>query len=433
MFVGPGVEVADDWLCEGIWDAQYGDGGFDRTDLVFGTGVRLRGDSAVFVSSGTTVDRLHECTRGGERYVSNSLPCLLAFLRASLDVSFKGYAPVSGTIRHGLRAYVRDLPTTAGAVRLAYFHNLSWDASELSEVPKPGVERNFGSYAAYRNFLHDAMARLAENASAPERRQPFQLVATLSTGYDSPTSTVLASEVGCGQTFGFDRGRGGQADSGAAIAEILGLAYALVETKAWRSMPMAAVPFLAALTASGSSVVFKGAESLLSGRVVFTGFHGDKMWDRDTTALGPDIVRTDASGTDLTEYRLWAGFVNCPVPYFGVRQIRDIHAISTSPDMAPWDVDGGYSRPICRRIVEERGVPRHMFGTTKKATAQFILRSDDFLTPDMQLDYEEWLQSRNLSVDVDTSGRPVLREYAFHWAVDRAKEHYRDPLLESEP
>jgi hypothetical protein len=402
----------------------------------------------------------------------------LSLAGGSLDLFFEHYGLVSGSITKGLDAYTRNLPTTVGPVRLTYFHNLSWDGHELSEVPKLDLERDFSSYEAYRSFLDETMERLATNARAPERRKPFQLIATLSSGYDSPTSTVLASQAGCRQAFGFDRARGGRDDSGAPIAKILGLAYDTVQTTAWRSQPMAAVPFLAALTSAGSSVSFKGAEALLAGRVVFTGFHGDKVWDTKTQALGPGIVRTGASGTDLTEYRLWVGFVNCPVPYFGVRQIRDIHAISTSPDLAPWDVKGGDSRPICRRIVEERGVPRDMFGVGKKATAQFILRTDDFLTHDMRLDYYRWLRSRRqawvsrgekpphrltdlrivararvgmlaerlgrtaaakrlgprvdavltrLSVKFDPSKRRVLHQYAFHWAVDRAKDCYPDP------
>jgi hypothetical protein len=166
------------------------------------------------------------------------------------------------------------------------------------------------------------------------------------------------------------------------------------------------------------------------------------------------------------------------LPFLGVRQIKDIHTISTSTDLAPWDVKGGYSRPICRRIVEERGVPRDTFGVEKKATAQFILRADNFLTRDMRLDYYEWLRSRRqawvnrglrppgrltdlrfvsrarfgvlaervrqsgaakrlgpraesvltrLSPESDPHKRHNFQQYAFHWAVDRAKERYPDP------
>jgi hypothetical protein len=478
VYVGAGVEVADDWLCEGIWDGPFAEGDLDRTDLVFGSGVRLRGDEVVFVSSGTTVDRLHAWEGDAEHYVSNSLPAVLAFAGGSLDLFFDQYGRVARSIVKGLDAYTRDLPTTAGPVRLTYFHNLSWDGHRVSDTAKPAVERDFSSYEAYRRFLDEAVERLAKNAQAPERRNPFQLTTTLSSGYDSATSTVLATQVGCQQAFGFDRARDDRADSGAPIANILGLRYQTVETKAWRSQPMAAVPFLAALTSFGSSVPFKGAEALLATKVVFTGFHGGKAWGRKTDALGPDIVRRDASGTDLSEYRLWVGFVNCPVPYLGVRQIKDIHAISTSPELAPWDVKGGYSRPICRRIVEEAGVPRDMFGVKKKATAQFILQPEAFLTRGMRRDYYRWLRSRRqawvsrgerppshladlgivvrvrigavaerlrrstgvkrlgpradavlarLSKGSESSKRLVLGQYTFHWAVDRAKERYPDP------
>jgi hypothetical protein len=474
-FVGAGVEVADAWLCEGVWDAPYADGALDRTDLVFGSGIRLRGDSIVFVSSGTTVDRLHALECRGRQYISNSLPCLLAFTGGSLDLSCDRYGYIGRSIVKGLDAYERELPTTVGTVRLTYFHNLSWDGRELSEVPKPALRRDFSSYQAYRGFLDVALERLATNARAPQRRSQLKLIATLSTGYDSPATAVLARQVGCWEAFGFDRARGNQNDSGAEIARILGLQYSSIRTDAWRSQPMAAVPFLAAITSFGSSVTFKGAEDLLAGSVVFTGFHGDKVWDAKTKSLGPDIVRGDASGTDLSEYRLWVGFVNCAVPFLGVRQIEDIHAISTSPGLAPWDVRGGYSRPICRRIVEEEDVPRDMFGAEKKATAQFILGPASFLSRDMRLDYYRWLRSRrrawinggeeppglvsdlrvlaryrvgrlagrlsrtavvrwlggragavlvDLSNHSDSIKRQVLGKYVFHWSVDRAKESY---------
>ena len=216
---------------------------------------------------------------------------------------------------------------------------------------------------------------------------------------------------------------------------------------------------------------------------MFTGFHGDKVWDTNNDALGPQIVRSDTSGTDLSEYRLWVGFANCPVPYLGVRQVRDIHAISTSHELQPWNVGGGYNRPICRRIVEEQGVPREMFGRHKKATAQIVTHPDDFLTRAMRRDYLLWLWNRRrewsgrgmcppvqltdlvpgqarvaafaarlrrtsamkrlgrradaalarLSIATDPDRRAARYGYAFHWAVERAKERYPNPRAGSFP
>lgn len=75
---GPLVGARDGWAIEGVWAGPFEEGGFDRTSLVFGSGVRCRGDHVTFVSSGTNVDRLWHMDRGGSLVVSNSLPALLA-------------------------------------------------------------------------------------------------------------------------------------------------------------------------------------------------------------------------------------------------------------------------------------------------------------------------------------------------------------------
>ena len=393
VVTGRDVEAGDDWVCEGVWDASFSDGDFDCTDLVFGSGLRVRGDEVVFVSSGTTLDRLHALDRSDRVHVSNSLPAVLSVANGSLDPRYTGYRKIGRSIMHGLDRYEREVPTTVGTIRLTYFNNLGWDGRSLCERPKPEIRRALGSYRGYRSFLDEALRRIADNAAATERARPLQLISTISSGYDSPTVTVLARGVGCQETFGFDRVRGDQDDSGAPIAEVLGIRYHALQTAAWRSEPMAAVPFLAALAAGGSGVLYKGAESLVDGKVVLTGYNGDKVWGTKPTDPGDEFVRLDTAGVDLTEYRLWAGFVHCPVPFFGVRQIRDVQAIGTSDELAPWNVTSDYNRPICRRIVEEEGVPRKMFGVRKKATAQPVLRAAAYLTRDMRRDYYRWVRA----------------------------------------
>ena len=42
VFHGPMVEVGSDWCVEAVWAGEFEDGDFDRTDLVFGSGVRRR-------------------------------------------------------------------------------------------------------------------------------------------------------------------------------------------------------------------------------------------------------------------------------------------------------------------------------------------------------------------------------------------------------
>jgi hypothetical protein len=44
---------------------------------------------------------------------------------------------------------------------------------------------------------------------------------------------------------------------------------------------------------------------------------------------------------------------------------RDIWKVTISEEMGPWRLGNDYDRPIPRRIVEEKGVPRNLFGFAK--------------------------------------------------------------------
>jgi hypothetical protein len=109
----------------------------------------------------------------------------------------------------------------------------------------------------------------------------------------------------------------------------------------------------------------------------------------------------------LTEYRLHAGFIHCPLTFWGVKQIRDLHELSNSAEMRPWDVPGGYSRPICRRIAEEAGVPRQAFGVSKRAASQQAFASWEFLTDTSMRDYLRWMR-RNRWLLIKEGGLPLL-------------------------
>ena len=75
-YLGTRVEVSDDWFCEAVWDGPFPAGGFDETDIVCGSGVRIRGDRVVFVSSGASIDRLLSiCTSDG-LFVSTLNSCI---------------------------------------------------------------------------------------------------------------------------------------------------------------------------------------------------------------------------------------------------------------------------------------------------------------------------------------------------------------------
>lgn len=91
MFHGSWVETKELWFCEAAWAGDFEAGGFDQTDIVSGSGGRIRYDSLCFVSSGSNIDRLHSINRSGVTYVSNSLICLLAWIDADPDIDYFEY------------------------------------------------------------------------------------------------------------------------------------------------------------------------------------------------------------------------------------------------------------------------------------------------------------------------------------------------------
>jgi hypothetical protein len=393
VFHGPRVELAADWFCEAVWDGSFDEGDFDRTDLVFGSGARAReGDGVCFVSSGSTVDRLQSIDSGGSSWVSNSLPCLLRGVGATLDPTYAGYYTDLKSISKGLGRYTRQLATSAGPVRLTYYHNLRWDGTRVIETPKPPGPSGglFGTFTAYRSFLTGTLGRLTENMQAPSRAEPYHLLGTISSGYDSAAAAALARPYGLTEAISFGSASSGEPDSGEIIADVLGVRLTILARHAWRAASFAEVPFVAA-DAKGEDVYFKGAETLLARRVLLTGFHGDRVWDR-AARTDADFLRGDQSGLSLSEYRLWAGFLHCPLPFAGGRQAASIRAVSRSGELAPWHTGSYYSRPICRRILEEAGVPRDAFGRWKKSVSVLFSAQEGFLTPASLADYRFWLE-----------------------------------------
>ncbi|WP_119461978.1 hypothetical protein [Rhodospirillaceae bacterium SYSU D60014] len=401
---GQRVEVADEWFCEAAWAGPYEDGGFDRTDIVAGSGGRRRAGTVTFVGSGSTIDRLQVSRQEDAVYVSNSLLCLIATLGIELDPCYPGYYSDFRTVVAGLDAFQRRVRILQGDLELCYFDNLVWDGASLEVRRKPWPDRDFSGFEPYRTFLVSVTAELVENARSLARRFPYRTIGTVSTGYDSPAVTALAKEAGNREVFSFRTARGGFNDCGDRIAAHLGLDCTILDRDAWRARALPEVPFLAA-NAYGEEMHFSGAEDLLRGRVVFTGFHGGKIWSKPDKGLGPDIVRADPSGLSLTEYRLWVGFLNCPVPFWGAREYRQIHAITHADEMKPWDVSSQYSQPLSRRIAEEAGVPREFFGQVKRAASVVLwnrAESEAFLTERSLADYRAWL--RRLSGQFVRSG-----------------------------
>lgn len=395
---GAGVDCHQNWFCEAVWDAPYQQGNFDRSDLVFGSGGRIRDDAATFVSSATTVDRLQHTT-GDLTWVSNSLPCLLEAEAAQLDPGFRGWLEWFESITRGIATPHPDLPLTSGSARLVYHDNLEWNGHNLKRVPKHNPTRDFSSFEGYRSFVQGALKRIGDNLRSDHRANQWSWLGTISGGYDSAASAVMAREAGLRRVMTLTESRPGIPDSGEHIAAALGLDCRVIERLAWQQQTHLEPLFIAA-DGQGKEILFAGASDASKNRVLVTGVAGDSAWGSNDVARNGDLARSNHSGLSLTEYRLHAGFLHLPVPFMGLRQHADLTRLSQAPELAAWDVGGRYSRPIPRRVVEESGVDRNTFGRRKTGASVRFMIGEDPWSRVGRMEFASWLRS-------DASGQPA--------------------------
>ncbi|MBN1854467.1 MAG: hypothetical protein JW829_17175 [Pirellulales bacterium] len=396
LFHGPCVEINDRWAVEAVWAGDFGNGDFDQTDLVFGTGIRMRENRIVFVSSGTTLDRLCYCWHDNSWYVSNSLPALLAGANLSLRDDYHQYAEDISTIFFGLNEYKRLIPTTTDDVRLVYFNNLTYHNGCLTETAKIDTADRFETFEDYALFLAATAGQLANNMNDKRRRQQIYPLTTVSSGYDTAAAAVIAQRTGCRSAVTFMQSNSlwKGSDSGQHIAEQLGLSCKTYNRTSERYPLEESIWAAAGRPGVLNWTLFDYPEPLC---LFFTGCYGDEMWDRRQWNLPYPFTGCTLANGGIGEFRLLKGVFHCPVPFWGVRRRSELHKINYSKQMEPWTLHNKYDRPIPRRILEEVGIPRHAFGQRKRLTSHEAA----FLWPysaDSQARFCQFLKRRGLRV-----------------------------------
>lgn len=426
---GDRVETRPDWFCEAVWPGLFETGDFDKTDLVAGTGGRCRDGVVIFVAPGNTIDRILSLQIGNALWVSNSLAALLAATGSTVDPTYPRYYEDFATVVRGLISFKRSLVTSLGDIRITMYGLLTWDGRNATDRIRNVMQRDFGSFAAYSGFLRENLAALAENIADSARNNRYRFLATVSSGYDSPAIATLAHAAGCEESLCIDSDRFGEPENGDRVAALIGLRPLRIDRDAWRKLDQPEILFIAA-DGTSEAVSIAAAGASLVGRVLLTGYHGDKVWAKDTEDLSANIVRGDSSGLSLSEFRLWQGFIHCPITFWGVRQIADINRLSRADEMRPWDVPGDYSRPIPRRIVESAGVSRDAFGAVKRASA---VAFTEFMGADALRAYRAWLHLHR--TDWLKRGRvPPPTSERYEWLAAAARDAteralHRTPLL----
>jgi hypothetical protein len=351
--------------------------------------------------------------------------------------------------------------------------DLSVARREKSEPAPPS------DYATYVSGLRRKVRALLDNAASPDRLRRYRPVVQLSRGYDSPAVAVLVRDAGGREAMTYSRAEGvSTEDDGLAIAELLGLSCSEYDRFAYRSQRGLPEAEFCAAGNLGSQVPLATMEEQLRGSVLCTGHGAARVWcERSSSAkaAGPNLSLHDAadlSGASLQEFRLRVGFLHFPVPYIGMIHATAIMAIAQSPEMEAWSIGGNYDKPIQRRIVEEAGIPRHLFGQKKMASGHSRIGEIRRMTAASQTDYRafyvglrkrapklRWLKARakralqkrlyktlrlsarhrlpafgigllpTMNCQQFDIRRPWARHFTMHWGQERIRHRY----LEGEP
>ncbi|MBW1784086.1 MAG: hypothetical protein JRL30_25525 [Deltaproteobacteria bacterium] len=383
VYHGDRLEVQKTFFIEGTWNGDFDKGEFDQTECVFGTGAVLKRESIIFVSSATTTDALFYRSEASRCIVSNSLPFILAFTGDSLDPTYHRYHVHNESILGGINRYDKTIRTTKGKIAHLFFRNLEVNNLGPREIDKP-LPEPFNSYHDYYHYLVNNYHLITTNIRSERRATKLSICSTQSKGYDTTAINAVSSLFGIDKVFTCTKAKGEgayadrdkhlqQDDDGSEICKSLGLHCTPVDRRAYEIRFADEYLYYASQHENQDANFVDIVRRITPITILLTGVLGE-IWYTSNCArngryyIDSELKRWDLGGHGLSEVRLQSGFIQLPFPYMGAQRREDIQKISDAPEMRPWRLNNHYDRPIPRRMAEERGVPRALFGQTKLAT-----------------------------------------------------------------
>lgn len=380
------------WVMAGMWAGDFAKGDFHESEHVYGSGLRVNGDEVVVVPAHSTVDRCVYARDGHVWHASNSLVVLLGRLGARLDPE-RDHRLWGESMCFGVNNYLRQFSVVHP--RFSVMSQLIWEALHLRADGQASYQfhdrpHTFSSYADYVAKFSGALTALWKNATDARRAKPMRAVGSASRGYDSGTVLAITQPIVGKPMISWTAPRSNTRvpevvqklmksnlsdDDGSEISQKLGatpryldLDYSKIpaELEAWCWATAQISPELA------FHALLAEAEEHDVPTIFFAGHAGDGVWELGLSPIMQtgQVIRGAQSGYALIEARARYGVIECSAPYLFARSVQSMHDVSGSDEMKPWQLKNGYDRPIPRRILEERGVPREAFGWGKKAVAQ---------------------------------------------------------------
>lgn len=375
LFHGSGVHIHDNGFYEGCLVSKSTAGILDMPD-VFATGMTIQKNLWSFVTPSHTLECLYLYRQTNQWSTSNSLALLTAYHKLIPPYS-SHYGGIFASACLGIDDYQKALfRTNDGEVLRILFDNIDISSAGHYTLRRKPMPPPFCTFEEYTEYLSETLR--SAFLSAGSGINPYRPLATCSTGYDSASIAALSAKLGCHEAVTLVNAKYGQSDSGRNIGELLGFKVFEYERSEKVCGSFESVADFLSTGMGGEDYCYHGFSPMLHGRILLTGFHGDKIWDVNVIP-SQLIKRGDISGSSMQEYRLWNDFIHIPVPMIAARRHPDISAITRSLEMNPYKLNRRYDRPIPRRILEQAGVPRDLFGQHKKATSVPLYRNSHLL------------------------------------------------------
>jgi len=478
---GPWVETRNDCFFEGAWDGPFEAYRFDQAVMLVGSGGRIVDEAILFASPGHMGDRLFSLSMENKLYVSNSFVFLLTKAGEELDINYPNYfLDFLSYYQSGIRITEKRIPIQGR--RNVYLHDCC-NILVKSDLTISRIEKNQSdpplNFNDYVVFLERTISKIFENASHPARNQIYRPVTTISQGYDSTAASVLAGRAGCREAVTFRKSLSDDGhyvdDGGTVIAGYLGLQTTEYDRHDFNKLTdLSAAEFFMNPFAMTEELGI--LEDQLVGALLVTGIFGDCVWgmlkQSGLPLLQDPNLNVLSFGMTMAEFRFRVGFLHLPPAGCGAWHRPSIYRITMSPEMRPWSVGGKYDRPIPRRMLEEAGVPRELFGHRKMKGIPLAQSNFSLYSAEGESDFKEFYQTkvcksarlhqtagghRKIQRHIVNHLRPLGRLlrpsahqklryligyrldprlgskdlYRFHWGFELTRERYQSALGES--
>lgn len=418
VYTGNAVETFDDFFVSGAWDGDFEIGDFDKCNFACCTGARLQDSRISFL----TPHHLNACIFSIKMsdnilVLSNSVSFLLAITGDRFDPDYYEYDSdfcIEFLGKRNMKPpfFSNTKLLNKSILNIYSYAKVSVDINLSVTIERRHTSFRFNNFTDYRQALSDTLHKLKNNVDSRLRKCNYGMIATISKGYDAPTCATLSREIGCEEVFTFNRPDHYKNDCGTEIAKKMG--FKVIHECDGDFVKSNEEYIEAADFASGDSggmLTFEGHKDLFKNKLLFCGFQGDEFWGIDHLPYENLQYPIVISNSNSYEVFLETNTILIMIPSIGAEHAKQLYNISLSDEMKPWRMGVKYDRPICRRIVEEAGISRDMFGQLKVGSG-YCLHFDTFKSMKKKLSPLSYLSLREYSRKLKQNPLRKIRAYS---------------------